>query len=230
MSAAWLVVPVEFQNAEPADLRPALKDDYVRMVGAAYELTGDLKTARRRLEALNLTNETKTFDALIGKAGSDNSLTQDGLIHLGQALGLKLPYTAARPAPGAPTPAPVFVIATPVAPSSRYRVVEHTPLSCVEEPEVAHLYVVVRNAAGSEVPNIGVEIRGEDTLETIYTGLKPERGVGFADYEATPGKYSITLLGAEAETVSDLVIGPAPANCRNDRATPRGWKIVFQQK
>lgn len=230
LSIAWLAAPVEFQNAEPADLRPALKDDYVRMISMAYELSGDLSTARRRLEALQLANETKTFDDLIAKSGSDNSLTQDALIHLGQALGLKLPYTAAHPAPGAPTPVPVFVVATPATQSLMYRVVEHKPLSCVEEPDTAHLYIIVRDAAGKDVPNVGIEIRSADTLETIYTGLKPERGIGYADYEAAPGNYSITLLGAEAETVSDLVIGPAPANCRNERATPRGWKITFQQK
>lgn len=232
LSIAWLVAPVEFQNADPADLRPPLKEDYVRLISAAYELDGDLTTARRRLQALKLVNETRTFDDLIAKdkLGSNNAITRDALIHLGNALGLKLPYTAARPAPGAATPITVYVIATPSVQTLMYRLIEHTPLSCVDEPNAAHLYIIVRDAAGKDVPNIGIEIRGEDTLETIYTGLKPERGVGYADYEAAPGKYTLTILGAEAETVSDLIIGPAPANCRNDRATPRGWKLIFQQK
>lgn len=229
----WVIWPIEFKNAAPADLRSSLKDDYVRMISAAYELDGDLATAQQRIKSLGLANETKRFDDLIAaeKLKPGERLMQDALIHLGQALGLGLPYTAERPAPGAPTPMPVFVIATPMPNALIFRLVEHAQLTCVEEPEAAHLRIIVRDTAGKDLPNIGIEIRGEDISETIYTGLKPERGVGYADYEAAPGKYSVMILNAEAESVSDLLIGPTPANCRNDRgATPRGWKLIFQQR
>ena len=81
------------------------------------------------------------------------------------------------------------------------------------------------------MPNIAISIRWENGEEIVYTGLKPERGLGYADFQAEPGTYSITLVNAQSDTVADLLIGAAPANCKTDRGvTPRGWKIVFQQK
>lgn len=228
----WGVWPVEFKNADLADLRQPLKEDYVRMASLAYETNANLETARQRIQAIGLANSTLTFDDLITREkSSSTSDTRDALIHLGQALGLKLPYTAQRRAPGVPTPVSVYIVATPVPTVLTFRLTEHAPLSCADEPETAHLRIIVRDAAGHDLPNIGIEVRSGDVIETIYTGLKPERGIGYADYETTPGTFSVRILEAESETVSGLIIGDAPTDCRADRgATPRGWKLVFQQK
>ncbi|MBI5030714.1 MAG: hypothetical protein HZB51_09315 [Chloroflexi bacterium] len=232
LTVTWVVWPVEFKNADLADLRQPLKEDYVRMASQAYEKNANLEAAQQRIQTLGLTNSTLTFDDLIQREKSSSTTdTRDALIHLGQALGLKLPYTAQRPAPGVPTPISVYIVATPVPTVLTFRLVEHAQLSCADEPETAHLRIIVRNAAGRDLPNIGIEVRGNDTTETIYTGLKPERGIGYADYEVTPGTFSVRILEAESETISDLVVGPVPVDCRTDRgATPRGWKLIFQQK
>ena len=112
-----------------------------------------------------------------------------------------------------------------------FKLVEHAQLSCVDEPESAYLRFFVRDAAGHDLPNVAIEIRGKDATETIFTGLKPERGAGYADYEATPGTYAVTILNSQSETFANLVIGEMPANCKADRgATPRGWTLIFQQK
>lgn len=229
---AWGLLPVTFTNADPADLRPSLKDDYVRLASIQYESDANLETARRRIESLQLSNPTQTFDTLIAlEQNSKSTDTQDALIHLGQALGLKLPYTAQRSAPGVPTPETIYVVATPIPSILTFRLAEHSQLTCADEPDTAHLRIIVRDSAGHDMPNIGIEVRSADLNETIYTGLKPERGVGYADYETAPGTYAVRILDAETETVSNLTIGDAPANCRADRgATPRGWKLVFQQK
>jgi hypothetical protein len=231
----WVILPVEFHNADPADLRPALKDDYVRLISLAYETDGDLAVAQRRLSALALAHPAQTFTDLIEREirSADAPATQDALIHLSHALGWKLPYTALRPPPtprGGATLI-VTVIATPVPRVPSFALVEHAQLSCVDAPDSAYLKFFVRDAAGKDLPNIAIEIRGKDLIETIYTGLKPERGVGYADYEAAPGTYAVTILNSQTETFANLVIGEMPANCKADRGqTPRGWKLVFQQK
>ncbi len=233
MWVTWGLWPIEFKNADLADLRPALKDELVLLISLAYEQEGDLRTAQQRIAALRLANATQTFDRLITreKQNSQETLSQDALIHLGQALGLALPYTASRLAPGAPTPITVYVVATPVPQVLTFRVVEHTPLTCADEPESGKLRIIVKDVNGKDLPNIGIEIKSGEITETIYTGLKPERGIGYADYDAHPGTYSARVLNAESELVSNLVIGDAPADCRTDQGqTPRGWKIVFQQK
>jgi len=220
----WVLWPVEFTNADPADLRQSLKDDYVRMVSTAYALDGDLAAAERRLALLGLANSTQTFNDLIARGNESNDpSTQEALIELGTALGLKLQFVSQRPTPT------ISVIAAPTETVPAFTLVEHTQLGCAEEPEPAHLRFIVRDASGRDLPNVGIQIRGENSDETIYTGLKPERGVGYADYEVAPGTYSVTIVNARGETVSNLIVGEAPTNCKADRnATPRGWKLVFQ--
>ena len=148
------------------------------------------------------------------------------------ALNVKADSVAQPPTlkPGQ-TPQAVIVVTTPTEPVPTFTLVEHTQLSCTDEPDAPHLRFIVRDANGHDLPNVASQIRSAAGDDTVYTGLKPERGVGYADFEATPGTFSVTLLNAQSDTVSDLLIGDAPANCRTDRgATPRGWKLVFQQQ
>jgi len=228
----WVILPVEIKNADLSDSRLTLKEDYVRMTSMAYETTANRDAAQKRIQALGLNNPSQTLDDLITREkNSSNTASRDALIHLSQALGMKLPYKAERPAPGAPATVAVCVIATPEPPVLTFRLIEHTPLNCASQPDPAHLEIFVRDTAGNGLPNIAIEVRSGEVNETIYTGLKPEHGVGYADYETTPGTYAVRILGAESETISDLVIGAAPVDCKIDRgATPRGWKLVFQQK
>lgn len=231
----WVVLPIEFKNAAPAALRPALKDEYVRLIGLAYQADGDAARAQSRLHALELAQPAQTLTDLIEYEirHTNDPTTRDALIHLSHALGLKLPYTTLRPPPQprGGNIVVVTVVATPVARVPSFKLVEHAQLSCVDEPERAFLKFYVRDAAGKDLPNVAIEIRGKDSIETIYTGLKPERGLGYADYQAAPGTYAVTILNSQTETFANLVIGEMPTNCKADRGqTPRGWKLVFQQK
>ncbi len=231
LAFAWLGAPVPFTNASPASLRPSVKNDYVRMISASYELTGNLPLAKRRLDQLELADPARTFNDLVAqeKQSLGNSALQDSLIHLGQALGYRLPFTALRPAPGARSSSEP--IALPTQTIATFSLKEHVKLTCTDEPDAAFLRLYVRDQRGHDLPNVAIAVRWANNEETVYTGLKPEHGVGYADVQVEPGKYSVTILNASSETVSDLLVGEAPANCRNDRGnTPRGWKIVFQQK
>lgn len=230
---AWLGSSVQFSNANPADLQPSIKEDYVRLISASYELNGNLVVAKRRISALALSDPARTFNDLITqeKQALGNSVNQDSLIHLGQALGYKIAFVAQRPAPGTRSPFDSSALAQPTASIPSFGLKERTRLSCNEEPDTAMLRLYVRDVAGRDLPNMAISVRWENGEDIVYTGLKPERGNGYADVQVEPGTYSITVLNARSDTVSGLLIGPAPANCRNDRgATPRGWKIVFQQK
>ncbi len=46
----WVVFPVRWTQALPADLRTEYRDDYLRLVADSYALTGDLDAAVRRLQ------------------------------------------------------------------------------------------------------------------------------------------------------------------------------------
>lgn len=229
----WVLWPVQFTGAEPADLRQSYKDDYIRMISSAYQMDGDLTAARQRLSQLGLGNPTQTINRLITRqTTSTNTAELDALTSLSQSLSVA-GQTAALPAsPGAgSTPQTIVVVTTPTEPIPVFALAQHTQLSCADQPETARLIFIVRDAAGRELPNVGIQIHWNGGDDTVYTGLKPERGIGYADWDAAPGNYSVTILNAQSDTVSDLVIGAAPANCATDRgATPRGWKLVFQEK
>jgi hypothetical protein len=122
------------------------------------------------------------------------------------------------PTPAAQTP-PSFRLAT------------RTRLTCADAPDEPRLQFVVRDAQGHDLPNIAIEIRWTGGDDTVYTGLKPERGSGYADFDATPGNFSVTIPNTQSDIAEDLDIGEPPVNCKTDRgATTRGWKLVFQQK
>ncbi len=229
----WVLLPVQFVNADPVDLRQSHKDDYVRMISAAYRLDGDLADAKRQLNRLGLENPDQSIDNLITREMTRTSATRlEALTGLRAALSAKNDSSGQQPAHTAQaTSQAVVVVTTPTQPVPTFHLVEHTQLGCADEPESPHLRFVVRDADGLDLPNVGIQIRWEGGDDTVYTGLKPERGTGYADFEATPGTFSVTIINARSETVSDLLIGDTPVNCKADRgATPRGWKLVFQQK
>lgn len=228
---AWVVMPVEYVNADPIDLRPRYKDDYVRMISAAYVADGNLDQARERLKRLGTEFTAKSFGDLIlreQKLGRDTP-TLDALALLAQGMGygaITIP---------APTAAPETNVANQPAPPAQtiasFQLAERTLLTCADETSPARLQFIVRDQDGKDLPNIGIEIRWANGEDTVYTGLKPERGAGYADFEATPGIFTVTIPNSESDIAGDLRIGEPPANCRNDRGqTPRGWKLIFQQK
>ena len=50
------------------------------------------------------------------------------------------------------------------------------------------IQVIATDGAGDGIPGIPLQISlGVDPKETFYTGLKPELGLGYADYSAEPG-------------------------------------------
>ncbi len=230
IAVTWVVWPVQYSNADAADLRPAYKDDYLRMISAAYQVNGDLAAAKQQLSQLGLNNPTLSINNLIArdKTSSTSYASLEALASLAQSISVKPDQVAAQPTSA---PQAVVIVTTPTVAIPIFKLVEHTQLSCVDEPDAAHLRFIVRDLKGNDLPNVGIQIAWSGGDDTVYTGLMPERGVGYADYEAAPGTYSVTLLGAQSDMVSDLVVGNAPADCKTDRgATPRGWKLVFQQQ
>ncbi len=231
LGIAWgLFWPVQYANADPADLRLAYKDDYIRMVGAMFEMDADLAGAKRRLSLLNSGSPAKTVNDFLAreKDRSKDWKTQAAVFHLAQVLYGTVaflpptPMATAAPAEGA------LGLSKPAVPV--FRLIERTPLTCDDEPVQAHLRLVVRDARGADLPNVAIEVRWSLGDDTVYTGFKPERGVGYADYTAAPDTYTVTILNASGDSAT-LPVGDPPLNCQADRgATPRGWKLVFKQE
>ena len=61
----WVAAPTEFTNANPAMMQPHHQQDYMLMIAAAYEHTGDLATAERRLNKLGPTAAADLFALML---------------------------------------------------------------------------------------------------------------------------------------------------------------------
>ncbi len=222
----WGVWPVQDMNAAPADLRSDYRDDYIRMIGAAFSLDSDLAGAKERLARLGLSGPVQTINGLIVRERQINSdaLTREALVRLAGAISG--PASAQE---DEPTPVSVSAIPTRLVPA--FRLVERTQLSCADEPKAAYLRFTVLDSRGRDFPNVGIQVTWPGGDEVIYTGLKPERGQGYADLEVAPATYNVTILNSSSDPIPELTIGEPVANCQaSSSSIPRGWRLVLQQR
>ncbi len=98
---------------------------------------------------------------------------------------------------------------------------------CGQGEGPGRIEVFVKDAQGQWVPNVAVELVWADGRETLYTGLKPERGLGYADFrlEDRAQEYAVQLAGGE-ERVEGLTGDPRAAGCPPG-AGYVSWQLTF---
>ncbi|MFW5691960.1 MAG: hypothetical protein ACOCX3_01270 [Chloroflexota bacterium] len=88
--------------------------------------------------------------------------------------------------------------------------------------------VRVQDRSGQEIPGMPVRVRSPEESSTFYTGLKPERGPGYADYEMTPGSaYIIEIPGLSDPSTTPLSAAP----CSDDRTgdpSVQSYRVIFR--
>ena len=119
--------------------------------------------------------------------------------------------------PHAPTPTPTV---TPT-PEPRFVVSERRRL-CTELPPGV-LAVTVLDDKGEPLPNAELLVRWEGGEDYFFTGLKPERGVGYADFAMQEGvEYRVVVVGMESEVAQRIVAD------RCDGGRVASWRVVFR--
>ncbi len=85
--------------------------------------------------------------------------------------------------------------------------------------------IYVRDANGLGLPGVAVEvIDNERQREVFYTGLKPERGDDYADYEMTPGfRYRVGVVDA-GQPSQEL-----EATLCDEQGTLQSYRVVLQR-
>ena len=77
--------------------------------------------------------------------------------------------------------------------------------------------------------NIEIVVSWATGEDRFVTGLKPDQGVGYADFEMSSGvEYDVTLADYGGEIARELTADLAPGLC------PTGtmgldWRVTFQQ-
>jgi hypothetical protein len=90
----WVAWPAEFSDASPALLADAYREDYARMIAAAYAEDGDLAQARWRVATLDAADPNGwllavVVDAVLQQGEDEETLRR--LVRLAADLGLRSP-------------------------------------------------------------------------------------------------------------------------------------------
>jgi hypothetical protein len=84
----------------------------------------------------------------------------------------------------------------------------------------------VLDVAGHPQANVELLIRWTGGEDRAYTGLKPEKGIGYADFDLVVGQsYQVGVIGLE----SDVAQGIVADECEGaESGRIASWEVVFQ--
>lgn len=245
---AWFFSPVEYTDTEPSMLRADYKAEVMQLIAASYAADGDVERAAERVATLGEGDSAGAVTALaqrLAASGGDPASVQN-LAVLAAALGGQpsavtpiAQAATATPAPtdtAAPTPLPSatpFVTATPIVlpglPTAPLITGVFTLLSTETlcRASASLLEVVTQDAAGNGLRGVEVIVEWSGGQDRFFTGLKPERGVGYGDFEMQPGlEYTVRLADAPDATY------PArsePCTDSDGESTATSVQMVFRQ-
>jgi hypothetical protein len=238
---AWRISPLRYTDTAPASLRADFKADYLALVASAYASSGDLQRAQTRLAALPDVDLAANLAALAQQrlgAGFPESEAQ-ALAALAAALGERpaaaslaawtpSPAASAPPPTRAPTrrPQPTPTRGPTATPGAPFRLAEQESF-CDPDLPAPLIQVEVLDAAGRGVPGISITVVWDSGQDRFYTGLKPELGLGYADFVmASETLYSVHLAGTQA-SVTDIQTQACTGSDGGDY--PGSWYLRFEQ-
>lgn len=128
--------------------------------------------------------------------------------------------------PSGPTPTPLRVVVPTAAPQTTYVLANISTFCSSSESGV--IQVEVQDIQGQGVPGQQVRVRWDAGNDTFYTGLKPERGPGYADFTMTAGTGYTVDLPRRSDPISEPL---AAAPCTTDSGDPAitSYRVIFRE-
>jgi hypothetical protein len=125
----------------------------------------------------------------------------------------------------APTPTRTPFV-PPTAPPASFEVVIANTFCDVVLSGIIEVRVIDNN--GVELPAQPIRVRWDGGLNNFYTGLKPERGLGYADFQMEQGRsYTIEMPGLSNPSTTPIT----PTACFTDNNQPAflSYRVVFRE-
>lgn len=245
---AWIVDPVKLTAIDPAGVEARYREVWIVVVAEAYQAGGDWPRAEMRLSALHDPNLGQTVRALFDRINTPApNPTARALARLADRLGVRstemLIYlstpeatstsnaptaTPTRPATSEPslTPTDSFPSPSPTAtPTPEFSLVSSASVCQEETPQIR---VTVQTPDGDGIPGVDVWITWDGGADRFVTGLKPELGSGYGDFDM---QLKVGYrVGAGIQLALALVNNLRAEPCTTDagRAGWRSWDIVLQ--
>jgi hypothetical protein len=213
---SWVISPISQVDTHPNLLRDDYKDIYRSLISRAYRANINLPRAEARLEligdqepALALAAQAQRF--LAESEDNEMALILANLSSVLQSANKPVP-TIPQPTSTSvsensngsngsngntnqntddSTPSPTNGRISPPTPSptdSPPFILQDSSPICDPTLGESLIQVIATDGSGDGIPGVTLEISlGTDPTEVFFTGLKPELGLGYADFSAEPG-------------------------------------------
>lgn len=237
---AWMLDPINSYESEPHALRIEDKYVYLALIGDLYVEEGELARAESRLAAVGVEADGPVLAGLIADYldGGGRPEEMRNLARLAEALGASggvLNVFALQPI-SSPEPTGTLIpeeIASPtVAPSPTpaptFLLTEQTAV-CAGPGLPGQIRVWVRDLEGNGLPGVEVVVSWNTGQDRFFTGLRPEQGKGYADFEMVPRvTYDVALAAFRGDTAEGVSSDLLPGICPTDTLA-LDWRLAFQQ-
>ncbi|MGH2583096.1 MAG: hypothetical protein ACRDFQ_09415 [Anaerolineales bacterium] len=224
-----LVFPVRLRDVSPGSLAPEYKDQYRLQTALAFAASGDVGRALARIELLGEADPVRSLVSQAQIALADNNTQREAraLAGLAAALDAVLANRSATAfAVNTPNPEQQGDLATPFETGGEGAsyVLRDQKLLCENAQQPPFLQLFIFNAQQNAQAGIQLTIGSADGSDQFATGMKPEMGPGYAEYELTPGEvYILSINGVEA------IGGLQAAACETAAGDPAWgtWLLLF---
>lgn len=233
----WVLSPPDVQDTAPGALRVRDKLAYLCLVGDLYAFEGDLERAKERLAGLDLEPDGPALAGFVEQALDAGWRPEDvrNLARLAEALGASggvlavfagpSPAPTVTPTAGPPPTPTLFPTATP-APA--FLLTEQAE-RCAEPGRPGLITIRVLDAVGQQMPGIQILVSWTGGQDRFWTGLSPDLGAGYADFQMTPGtEYDVSLAAYPSDAARGLTSALSPGLCGEGVGAVE-WHLVFQQ-
>jgi hypothetical protein len=243
--------PVRITTASPAQVTAAFRAIWIGLAAEALAQDGDWERTRARLDALRDPDLSQTVSALFdhSDAQGDKAIAR-ALAQLADRLGTRTAnmsvYLIAPATPTSSAPRPIDsgvrlptvtspphaatpgVTATPRPPTPvptynpTYQVLSQIA-ECVPAATAPQIRVTLQDAAGRGVPGATIWITWEGGADRFVTGLKPEIGAGYGDFDMLRDRhYNVSIDQPESVIVAGLRAQPCAAGGLT------AWRVVIR--
>jgi hypothetical protein len=201
LAIAWILFPARTVDTSPAELRSDYKEDYRALTALAFASSGDLGRAQARLLLLGDRDPVRELNAQAQFAllDQDNQREARALGQLAQAMQ-SLP----------PADMPDTVEQPSLLPESVYVITEEQML-CGDQNGPPLLKIFLLDAEGLQQSGISLSLLTDSGEEETFTGLRPEFGAGYAQFELNQGETYTLSVGEEP-----VLEGVKAAICEGD--------------
>jgi hypothetical protein len=238
---AHFIVAIMLAYAQDSDLNLAVSRlQELRLEGdpiqAVADAACDLATTGyvESNSGLRAIRSMMTFYQLQGKQGCADNLipVQDEepttVVQVTVPTATLAPPATKTPTPAAPenpTPTNVSIIVPTSPPQSDFTLVNVSTYCDAALSGLIEVYV--QDDGGEGLPGNEIRVRWDEGSDTFFTGLKPERGPGYADFQMEANKgYTVELPGHSDPTSEPLTAVP----CTDDNGSRAitSYRVVFR--